>query len=139
MIMNILIVDDEIDQLESLRRGLRSKGHGVIEAFNTDEALFIMEKKIADLDLLLADYLMPGKNGLYLLNEVRTRYGAFPVIIMTTHRNAHVSLKIKQKGFESFIEKPFTLLQLMDEIEKLISGKQTKEEKRVGNYTGFSE
>lgn len=129
MIMNILIVDDEIDQLESLRRGLRSKGHGVIEAFNTDEALFIMENKIADLDLLLADYLMPGKNGLELLKEVRTRYGAFPVIIMSTHRNEDVSLIIKQKGCESFIEKPFTLLQLMNEIEKLIPDRLTKEEK----------
>ncbi len=137
--MNILIVDDEIDQLESLRRGLRSKGHGVIEAFNTDEALFIMENKIADLDLLLADFMMPGENGLYLLNEVRTRYGPFPVIIMCTHRNADVSFNTKQKGCETFIEKPFTLLQLMNEIEKLVSGRQTKEEKRAGNYTGFSE
>jgi DNA-binding NtrC family response regulator len=124
--MNIMIVDDEIDQLESLRRGLKSKGHGVIEALNTDEALFIMDEKINDIDILLVDYLMPGKNGIDLLNEVRTRYGAIPVIIMSAYRTRELSVNIKRKGYESFIEKPFTLVQLVNEIEKLTSKKSNE-------------
>ena len=73
MPVNILIVDDEIDQLESLRRGLKSKGYGVFEALNADEALHILEHNLKDINMLLTDYIMPGKDGIELLNEVRSR------------------------------------------------------------------
>lgn len=139
--MNILVVDDEIDQLETLRRGLKSRGYGVFEACNADDALLVMHGKIKDLDILLADYLMPGRNGIELLKEVRQKYGSFPVIIMSAYNTLELSGTIRNSDCESFIEKPFTLVQLMREIERLIpgTGSMTKRKRgasRAGNKAG---
>lgn len=119
--MNILIVDDEVDQLESLRRGLKSKGFGVFEALNADEALHILDKKRKDISLLLTDYIMPGKDGIELLHEVRSRYGGFPVIMMSAYRTTDLLSNINKNVCDSFIQKPFTLSHLMGEIERLLS------------------
>jgi DNA-binding NtrC family response regulator len=118
--VNILIVDDEIDQLESLRRGLKSKGYGVFEALNADDALQIMEQKISDIALLLTDYIMPGKDGIELLYEVRSKYGTFPVIMMSAYRTTDLLNSINKNVCDSFIQKPFTLSHLMVEIERLL-------------------
>ncbi len=119
--MNILIVDDEVDQLESLRRGLKSKGYGVFEALNADEALHILDQKRNDINLLLTDYIMPGKDGIELVHEVRSRYGVFPVIMMSAYRTTDLLSNINKHVCDGFIQKPFTLSHLMGEIERLLS------------------
>lgn len=119
--MNILIVDDEIDQLESLRRGLKSKGYGVFEALNADEALHILEHNLKDINMLLTDYIMPGKDGIELLNEVRSKYGPIPVIMMSAYRTTDLISSINKNVCDSFIQKPFTLAHLMVEIEQLLA------------------
>ena len=67
--MNILIVDDEEVQIETLRRALRSKGYQVFEALNAADALEQLEKMTYRIDAVLTDYIMPGKDGIELLKK----------------------------------------------------------------------
>lgn len=118
--MNILIVDDERDQLESLRRGLRSQRHKTVEAINAAEALAALKTEPA-LDLVLTDYAMPGMDGLMLLEKIRREHHDLPVIMMTAFGDKNLVVRAMQNHCNGYIEKPFTLLQLLREIQKVTS------------------
>lgn len=118
--MNILVVEDDKVQLESLRRGLRNKGHQVLEALSAEEALNrFTHSNITKIDLVLSDYLMQGMNGIDLLRKIRESYGSLPVILMTAYGEKDLVIEAIRNRCDSFIEKPFTLDQLMEEIERV--------------------
>lgn len=118
--MNILVVDDDMVQLESLRRGLKTKGHQVLEALSGEEALErFTDSNMIKVDLVLLDYLMPGMNGIEVLKKIRQNYGSLPVIIMTAYGERDLVIEALRNRCNSFIEKPFTLNQLMQEIERV--------------------
>lgn len=116
--MNILIVDDEKVQLETLKRGLGSKGHVVAEALSAEEALEYLNKDGNKIDLVLTDYAMPGMNGIELLRKIRESHGNLPVIMMTAYGDKGLVIDALRNRCDSFIEKPFTLDQLVQEIER---------------------
>jgi signal transduction histidine kinase len=117
MTMNILVVDDEKVQLETLRRGLGSKGHVVAEALSAEEALKHLGSD-TKIDLVLTDYAMPGMNGIELLRNIRESYGNLPVIMMTAYGEKDLIIDALRNRCDSFIEKPFTLDKLIQEIER---------------------
>lgn len=118
--MNILIVDDERAQLESLRRGLRSQHHHTMEADNATEALQILHET-PPVDLVITDYSMPGMDGIGLLEEIRKENYDLPVIMMTAFGDKQIVVRALREHCNGYIEKPFTLLQLMSEIQKVTS------------------
>ena len=119
--MNILIVDDDLTQLETLRRGLRSKGYNVLEASSGKDALiFFQDGKTDQIHLILTDYVMPEMNGIELLKKIREKSNSLPVIIMTAYVKKDLLLNIMRLNCNSIIEKPFTLNKLNGEIKKCL-------------------
>ncbi len=119
--MNILVVDDEKVQIETLRRALRSKGYQVFEAFNAIEALDQLESMTYRIDMVLTDYIMPGKDGIELLKKIREKYGELPVIIMTAYGEKGMLIDAIRNRCDGFIEKPFNVDQLINEIQRVMS------------------
>ncbi|MCX5883752.1 MAG: response regulator [Deltaproteobacteria bacterium] len=117
--MNVLIVDDEIVQVENLRIGLSSRGYHILQALNGQEALSLIENDANQIDLLITDYAMPGINGMELLQLIRWRHGNLPVIMMTAYRQRDLVLEAWRNQCNSFIDKPFSLDRLIEEIEKI--------------------
>lgn len=120
--MNILIVDDEKDELETLRRGLRIKGYEISEALSPENALRILEKNQNAITLVITDYLMPNMNGIDFLKAIRERYGSLPVIMVSAYGSSQVLTEAIQNGCNGFLEKPFTLDQLNREIIRVTCG-----------------
>ena len=119
--MKILVVDDDLILLESIGRGLRNRGYKVVETTSGAEALRLIDlDNASDIKLVLADYIMPGMDGIGLLEKVREKYSSLPVIMMTAHWNKDVVIHAMRKRCNSFLEKPFTLDQLVHEIEAVI-------------------
>ena len=119
--MRILVVDDDINLLESIGRGLRNKGFKVIQALSAEEALKHIDfDNESAIDLILADYIMPGMSGIDLLEKVREKSSSLPVIIMTAHWRKQIVIDAMRKSCNSFIEKPFTLDKLIKEIAIVI-------------------
>lgn len=120
--MNVLIVDDEIIQVESLRRGLRSKGYRVAEAFCAQEALNLLNSSERSIDLVITDYAMPVMNGIELLQNIRRDNPSLPVIMMTAYGQKDMVIDVLRNHCSGFIEKPFTLEQLLREIDRVKVG-----------------
>jgi signal transduction histidine kinase len=115
-----MVVDDEIIQIESIGRGLRSRKIDVVEALSGEEALMHFNDKNNRIEMILTDYAMPGMNGLDLLRRIREKDRDLPVIIMTGYGDKNLVINAMRSACDSFIEKPFTLEILMDEINRVM-------------------
>ena len=119
--MTILVVDDEIVQIETLSRGLKSQGYQVDHALNGNEALKKLQDSATTVDMVITDYAMPGMNGLNLLKNIRESDRKLPVIMMTAYGDKEIVIDALRNRCDSFIEKPFTLEQLTEETERALS------------------
>ena len=117
--MKILVVDDEIDQVETLKRGLRRKGYQTTGAMSAQEALDFLQEEAGKVDVVITDYVMPKMDGLELLRSIRHTYGDLPVIMMTAFCKNEVMAQALHSRCNRFIQKPFTLDQIVSEIQKV--------------------
>jgi DNA-binding NtrC family response regulator len=117
--VNVLIVDDEVVQIECLRRGVMTKGFGVIEAINAEEALRHLDVQGNRIGLVLTDYAMPGMNGIELLKTIRIQHATLPIILMTAYSDKRGVIDSLCNPRNGFLLKPFTLVELLREIEKV--------------------
>ncbi len=116
----ILIVDDEAEQLDSLRVGLKSSGFKVFEALNAEDALKLLNHGPEKIDIVITDYAMPGMNGMELLKKLREKNKTLPVILMTAYSKKDLVIDALRNSCDGFIEKPFTLDQLLKEIDRVM-------------------
>jgi len=117
--MNILVVDDEIMMVESIKIGLISKGYNAVGAGNAQEALDYLDRGESPVDLIITDYLMPITNGMELLLAVRKNHPTLPVLIMTAYADASLVIEALKNGCAGFVEKPFSREQLVTEIKRI--------------------
>jgi len=118
--MSIMVVDDEEIQVESIGRGLRSRKFDVVGVRSGEEALMHLNDKKSSIEMVITDYSMPGMNGLDLLRQIREKNMDLPVIIMTGYGDKNLVIDAMRNDCDSFIEKPFTLEILMDEINRVM-------------------
>ncbi len=143
MKQTILIVDDEESIRLSLKGGLEDEGYNTVLASSGEEAQKIIEKQ--DLDLMLLDVWMPGKDGLQTLEEIKRDGYSIPVIIMTGHGSIETAIRAMRLGALDFIEKPLDLnkiiitinntlhLKALEEENALLKKKTEKDDEIIGN------
>ena len=115
----ILIVDDEVEQLRTLQIGLRRRNYEVMTASKPDEALQKLFEDATRFDMVLTDYAMPGMNGLEFLKKIRIDHKDLFVILMTAYGKKEVIVDALRNQCNGFIEKPFTMEELIEEIERV--------------------
>lgn len=114
---SILIIDDEIELLQSLSRSL-SKKYRVLTAESGDEGLKVLAE--TSIDCVLLDVRMPGRSGLEILKVISDSYSNIPVIIITGHGDADIVDQAIKCGATGYIDKPFSLDDLCNEIDNAI-------------------
>ena len=140
---SILIVDDEESIRFSLKGGLEDEGYHALLAANGEEAVQVIEHN--EIDLILLDIWMPGKDGLQILEELNKNGFRIPVIIMTGHGSIDTAIRATRLGALDFIEKPLDLnkiiitinntlhLRALEEENALLRKKAEKDDEIVGN------
>jgi len=112
----ILVVDDDEQILDFLRPKLRSAGYNVLTATNGVEAL--EQTKAQEPDLLVLDMIMPEKNGLETLKEIRD-FSAVPVMVLSARGADADKIKGLELGADDYLSKPFNPDELLARIKAL--------------------
>jgi DNA-binding NtrC family response regulator len=110
---NILIVEDEVKMRRILEVNLRDR-YNVLQANNGDEALSIIKGN--DVNLILTDMKMSGKDGISLLHDVKEFAPDIPVILITAYGTIESAVQAMKEGAYDYILKPLK----MDEIEMVV-------------------
>ena len=103
----ILVVDDEAIARDNLTHVLSKEGYGVTAVETGDKALQELEKQ--DYDLVLTDLMMPGIDGLQVLERSKEMRPPIQVIVITGHASVATAVAAMQKGAHSYLAKPFNL------------------------------
>jgi len=133
----ILIVDDEPNTLASLSRAFRLAGH---EATVCDHAARALElAKTRPFDLILSDVVMPGQDGISLLEQLKNSGVASPVVMMSGQAHVEMAVRATKLGALDFLEKPISTDRLLLTIEHALKLKRLESEnnelrQKVGRY-----
>ena len=115
---NILIVEDERIARENLTHVLTNAGHAVTSMVSAEEGLRELEKK--EYDLVITDLMLPGMDGIHMLELIRAKHPAVMVIVVTGHATVTNAVKAMQKGAHSYIAKPLKLDELRLQVERAL-------------------
>ena len=133
----LLIVDDEANTLASLSRAFRLAGHEATVCDNAGKALELARSK--RFDLILSDVVMPGKDGLTLLEELRGDGIATPVVMMSGQAHIEMAVRATRLGALDFLEKPIASEKLLLTVENALrlqrlESENTQLKQRLGKH-----
>ena len=115
---NLLIVDDEANTLASLSRAFRLEGHEATVCDNAAKALELAKSQ--DFDLIFSDVVMPGKDGLSLLEDLKAQGVTTPVVMMSGQAHIEMAVRATKLGALDFLEKPISTEKLMLTVENVL-------------------
>ena len=125
---HILIIDDDANTLASLARAFRLAGHDATVCDNAARALELA--KAERFDLILSDVVMPGRDGIALLEDFRAIGLASPVVMMSGQASIEMAVKATRLGASDFLEKPISSEKLLLTVENALRVRHLEEENR---------
>jgi two-component system nitrogen regulation response regulator NtrX len=134
----ILIVDDEANTLASLSRAFRLAGHEAVVCDNAARALELAGTQ--PFDLILSDVVMPRRDGLALLEDLKNSGVSAPVVMMSGQAHIEMAVRATRLGALDFLEKPLTTEKLLVTVENALKLTRLETENRdlrtrVGKHT----
>src|SRR5437764_14259784 len=103
---NLLAVDDDANTLASVARAFRLAGHEVTVCDDPNRALELAKSQ--NFDLIFSDVVMPGKNGLVLLEEMKAAGGATRVVMMSGQAHIEMAGRATRLGALDYLGKPLS-------------------------------
>ena len=133
----LLLVDDDANTLASLSRAFRLAGHEAVVCDNADRALELARQQ--RFDMILSDVVMPGKDGIKLLEELKAAGIAAPVVMISGQANVEMAVRATRMGAVDFLEKPLStekLLLTLDNVVRLarLETENRQLKRRVGKH-----
>ena len=125
---HLLIVDDEANTLASLSRAFRLAGHEVTVCDNAVKALDLA--KAEQFDLILSDVVMPGKDGLALLESLKQQGVTTPVVMMSGQAHIEMAVRATRLGALDFLEKPISTDKLLLTVDNALKLQRLESENR---------
>ena len=101
----VLVVDDEESIRKLLTRWLASWGYQAKEAANADDAIEQMTAEAAA--IMLCDVMMPVHDGIWLAEQVRTRWPQTAVIMASSAQDMETVMRMRKQGAVDYVTKPF--------------------------------
>ncbi len=127
---HVLVVDDDARVREILVRLLKGQRYDVTEADGTDAALATLDD-IGEVPLIMSDLHMPGRDGLDLLREVRTRYPDTAVVMLTGDGDVASAVECLKIGARDYLSKPVQVQEVRARIDKALAERRLAIEMRA--------
>jgi len=134
--MRILLVEDDKITASFILKGLREAGYSADHALDGDEGLHLLLTVIYD--LAIVDIMLPKRDGLSLIAEIRKHKINIPVIILSAKRSVEDRVKGLELGSDDYLTKPFAFTELLARIQALYRRAQGSSETtrlNVGDLT----
>lgn len=123
--MRILLVEDEVGISNFLKQGLEEESFAVDVADNGDTGLMLALS--GEYDLLLLDWMVPGKSGIEICTQFRKEFKETPVIFLTAKDTTQETIFGLQIGANDYIKKPFHFEELLERIRVQLRSKSADE------------
>jgi two-component system, OmpR family, phosphate regulon response regulator PhoB len=116
----VLIVDDEPDIREVIRFALEGAGYRVFEAGHAEEARRLIGTETPD--LLLLDWMLPGRSGLELAQQIKQnpKTRALPIIMVSARGEEEDRIRGLDTGMDDYITKPFSPRELVARVNAVL-------------------
>jgi DNA-binding NtrC family response regulator len=124
----LLIVDDDPNTLASLARAFRLAGHQATVCDHAARALELIKSE--NFDLILSDVVMPVKDGISLLEDLRNLGPHPPVVMISGQANVEMAVKATRLGAVDFLEKPLSTDKLLLTVDNALRLRRLEEENR---------
>ncbi len=116
--MRILVIEDDRETLDYIAKGLDESGHVVDRSGDGKEGLFMaLEGKY---DVLVVDRMLPGLDGLSIVQSLRGAGDSTPVLILSALGEVNDRVEGLQKGGDDYLTKPFAFSELVARLEALV-------------------
>ena len=125
---HLLIIDDDANTLASLARAFRLAGHEATVCDNAARALDLA--KAERFDLILSDVVMPGRDGIALLEDLKNGGVAAPVVMMSGQATIEMAVRATRLGAIDFLEKPVSTEKLLVTVANAVRLTRLEEENR---------
>lgn len=133
--IKVLMIDDNVNLVEMVKEYFYNNQKISIDitAYDGEEGIKIIEERQKDYDVILLDLIMPKKDGLYVLEQMKKRGINKNVIVETSYNASEVIREVSEYGVNYFILKPFELSDLERRILDTTKT-QDKEKKNIDFY-----
>ena len=115
---NILIIDDEEDQAETIAESLRKVGYTCLTAVSGNNVLDIIRKD--EIDVVITDLVMHEIDGMRILRETKEHSPETEVIVITGHGSVETAVTAMQKGAATYLLKPINISHLRTVVDKVV-------------------
>ncbi len=114
----VLVADDEPAIRKVVRDAFEREGHEVVAAIDGQEALERFEE--GGFDLVVTDLAMPNLGGLELVQEIRRKLSATPILVLTVKSEEREKVRLLDAGADDFVTKPFGIAELLARARALL-------------------
>lgn len=131
--IKILMIDDNVNLIEMVREYFKdhNKIELAIESHDGEDGLNKILNSAGNYDVILLDLIMPVRDGLYVLEELKKRGIEKNIIVETSYNEPKIIRKVSEYGVNYYVLKPFNLSDLED---KILSVFDTQESKTINLY-----
>src|ERR1019366_4852102 len=116
--MRLLIVEDDKKTSGALKAGLESEGFSTAAAHTGEEGFFLLNSE--EFDLVVLDWMLPGRDGIEILRTLRARGSKTPVLLLTARDAVEDRVLGLESGADDYLVKPFAFAELLARIRSLL-------------------
>jgi len=120
--LRILLVDDEEEFVTTLAERLEIRGFAPQTATDGEQALEMIKNN--DYDVIVLDLMMPGLNGLDVLQRIKRRTPDLPVILLTGHGSTREGMEGMRHGAFDYLMKPLDIDELITKLHEAVKEKK---------------
>lgn len=114
----VLVVEDQKRLAASLRQGLEEEGYEVVTSFTGEDGYYAATTQ--GFDALVLDLMLPGRDGLQVLRDLRTHGFGKPVLILTSRDAVEDRVTGLDSGADDYLVKPFAFAELLARLRALL-------------------
>ncbi len=128
----ILIIEDEAKTAQPVQTGLRGEGFDATIARTGEEGFLLLRNE--PFDLVLLDWMLPGRDGIAILKDIRARGAKTPVLLLTARDSVEDRVLGLDSGADDYLVKPFAFAELLARIRVLL--RRTGDTERLRRQIG---